>query len=70
MRFPKLFHHFVSVCGLLPLTLSAQEPEFRGFWADAFHSGFTNSAQVTQMIADTRAANCNALIVQVRKGVS
>ena len=32
-----------------------------------FHPGFTNSTQVTQLIADTRAANCNALVVEVRR---
>ena len=34
---------------------------------NAFHPGFTNSTQVTQLIADTRAANCNALVVEVRR---
>jgi uncharacterized lipoprotein YddW (UPF0748 family) len=54
-------------CELLTHSLPAQPPEFRAFWVDAFHPGFTNSAQVTQLIADTRAANCNALVVEVRR---
>lgn len=41
--------------------------ELRGLWVDAFNSGFKTPAQVTQLIADARAANVNALFVQVRK---
>lgn len=41
--------------------------EFRAFWADAFHDGFKTPAQVTKLVADTRAANCNAIMVQARK---
>lgn len=36
-------------------------------WVDAFHAGFKNSTQTTDLINAARAANCNALIVQVRK---
>lgn len=45
----------------------SQEPEFRAFWADAFHDGFKNPAQVTRLVEDIRAANCNAIVVQVRR---
>ncbi|HEX2749699.1 MAG TPA: family 10 glycosylhydrolase [Verrucomicrobiales bacterium] len=41
--------------------------EFRGLWVDAFHAGIKSSAEVTQLVADTRAANMNAVFVQVRK---
>ncbi len=36
-------------------------------WADAFHNGFFNSSQTTTLIDSAKAANCNAIIVQVRK---
>lgn len=48
--------------------LAETEPgEFRGFWVDAFHSGFTNRVEVAQLMADVRAANANAVVVEVRK---
>lgn len=56
---------------LLPLLLaggaSAQTNEFRAFWADAFHNGFKSASQVTTLINDIRAANGNAVVVEVRK---
>jgi uncharacterized lipoprotein YddW (UPF0748 family) len=46
--------------------LAETEPgEFRGSWADAFHSGFTNRAEVAQLMADVCAVN--AVVVEVRK---
>lgn len=45
----------------------AQAPEFRAFWADAWGEGFQNATQVTQLVADTRAANMNAVVAQVRR---
>lgn len=41
--------------------------EFRGLYVDAFHPGFKTPEQVTQLVTAARAANLNALIVQVRK---
>jgi len=41
--------------------------EFRGLYVDAFHPGIKNHEQVTQMVSAAKAANFNALIVQVRK---
>ena len=41
--------------------------EFRGLYVDAFHPGFKSHEEVTQMVAAAKAANFNALIVQVRK---
>ena len=49
------------------ISCRADDSEFRAFWVDAFHSGFKTPAQVTQLIADVRAAHCNAIIVEVRK---
>ncbi len=39
----------------------------RAFWVDAFHPGFISGAQVTRLIADTRAGNCSAVLVEVRR---
>ncbi len=36
-------------------------------WADTFHAGLRNSSEVSQMVADARAGNFNAVIVEVRK---
>ena len=36
-------------------------------WADTFHAGLRNSAETTALIAAARAANCNAVFVEVRK---
>jgi uncharacterized lipoprotein YddW (UPF0748 family) len=45
----------------------AQAPEFRALWVDAWGTGFLNSSQTTQLIADARAYNYNAVIVQMRR---
>ncbi|MEP6662362.1 MAG: DUF4623 domain-containing protein [Verrucomicrobiota bacterium] len=45
----------------------SQTNEFRGYWVDAFHSGFMTSSQVTTLVNDARAGNFNALVVEVRK---
>jgi len=42
-------------------------PEFRGLWVDAYREGFKTPAQVDRLLADARAANINALVVQVRR---
>jgi len=49
------------------LNFSLPAQEFRAFWVDAWGPGFKTAAEVTQLISDARAANCNALIVQVRR---
>jgi uncharacterized lipoprotein YddW (UPF0748 family) len=41
--------------------------EFRGLYVDAFHPGFKSHEEVTQMVAAAKAANFNALFVEVRK---
>jgi uncharacterized lipoprotein YddW (UPF0748 family) len=42
-------------------------PELRAIWVDAFHDGFKTQQQVDQLVAWARAANLNALFVEVRK---
>ncbi len=45
----------------------AGQPEFRGFWVDGFNEGFRNPQETDNLIRRVRAANCNAVIVQMRK---
>jgi hypothetical protein len=40
-------------------------PEFRGFWADAFHSGFKSTGEIDTMIGWALAGNYNAIIPEV-----
>jgi uncharacterized lipoprotein YddW (UPF0748 family) len=49
------------------LPVPAQSNEFRGVWVDAWGTGFLNASQVTQLIADCRAYNFNAIVVQMRR---
>lgn len=44
-----------------------QNAEFRAFWVDAWHEGFQSPAEVRKLIAEVRAANGNAIFIQVRK---
>lgn len=55
---------------------SAYADEFRAFWVDAWGAGFLNQSQVDKLLGvvgsatqkgDIRNANCNAVIVQVRR---
>jgi uncharacterized lipoprotein YddW (UPF0748 family) len=50
-----------------PMAARAQTEEFRAFWVDAFHPGFKNSSEVTTLINQVRAANCNGVVVELRK---
>src|SRR5687768_3139666 len=56
----------VSLCALL-FPLGAQGQEFRAFWADTFHAVLRNPSEVSQVVADARGGNYNAIIVEVRK---
>ncbi|HSJ58998.1 MAG TPA: family 10 glycosylhydrolase [Anaerolineae bacterium] len=41
--------------------------EFRALWVDAYHDGIKSRAQVDKLVETARAANVNALLVQVRR---
>lgn len=56
----------VLFCGGVWATRAAQ-PEFRALWADTFHAGMRTAGEVSAMVNQARAANCNAIIVEVRK---
>jgi len=47
----------------------AAQNEFRAYWVDAFGEGIFNEAEITKLVQQTKAANLNALVVQVgRRG--
>jgi uncharacterized lipoprotein YddW (UPF0748 family) len=41
------------------------QPEFRGFWADAFGSGFKSTTQINSMVARAVEGNYNAIVAEV-----
>jgi uncharacterized lipoprotein YddW (UPF0748 family) len=62
---------FVLTVLLQPGTLQARaaQSEFRAYWVDAFGEGIYTEAEITKLVAATKAANLNALVVQVgRRG--
>ena len=60
-----------KVAGLAVMFLAAetfaQSSEFRALWVDAWGTGFQNASEVTQLIADCRTHNFNAIVVQMRR---
>ena len=49
--------------------LAAAGGQLRAFWVDAFGDGLYTQAQIDQLVADTKAANMNAIVAQVvRRG--
>jgi len=44
---------------------SAVPPEFRGFWADAFHEGFKSQAEINSMVARAVEGNYNAIVPEI-----
>ncbi|MDB6028703.1 MAG: hypothetical protein JWM68_4926 [Verrucomicrobiales bacterium] len=73
-RFPsistKAFYYALRLLILIlpcPNLVSAFVSETCGFWIDAYHPGFKGASEVTKLVADVRAANANAVFVQVRK---
>ena len=66
----------MTVCVGQCLAYNPGDPEFRAFWVDAWGAGFLNQSQVDQLLGvpgngsslgDIRNANCNAVVVQVRR---
>jgi uncharacterized lipoprotein YddW (UPF0748 family) len=55
----------IVLCGL---SSPASAQEIRAFWADGFSEGFKSPEQVDTLLKRLRAANCNAIFAQVRKG--
>lgn len=48
-------------------TATAQSNEFRAMWIDAWGTGFLDATQTTQLIANARSNNFNAVVVQMRR---
>jgi uncharacterized lipoprotein YddW (UPF0748 family) len=62
---------FVLAVLLQPGALQARaaQNELRAYWVDAFGEGIFTEAEITKLVAATKAANLNALVVQVgRRG--
>jgi uncharacterized lipoprotein YddW (UPF0748 family) len=57
----------IAVACLTSASVLAQSNEFRGVWVDAWGTGFLDAGQVTQLIADCRTYNFNAIVVQMRR---
>ncbi|MGI8905945.1 MAG: glycoside hydrolase family 10 protein [Candidatus Sumerlaeaceae bacterium] len=45
----------------------AAPTEYRALWVDVFHKGLRTRAEADDMLATARAANYNAIVIQVRK---
>lgn len=50
-----------------PVAPGPDRPELRALWVDAFHDGIKTPRQVDELVWWARAANVNALFVQVRR---
>ena len=51
------------------MAAAAQPAEFRAFWVDAWGAGIFSAAEIDRLVADTKAANLNAIVAQVgRRG--
>jgi uncharacterized lipoprotein YddW (UPF0748 family) len=74
--FPGYFFKSVVLLLLFLSSANTRADEFRAFWVDAFGDGFRSQSQVdtllgvpgvTNSLGTLRNANCNAVIVQVRR---
>ena len=50
----------------IALTMPVLGQQYRAFWADAFHKGYKDPAQIDQMVEDVATAKCNAILMEVR----
>ena len=66
----------VICCAQICSAYSPGDPEFRGFWVDAWHSGILRQSQVDTLLGvpgdpdskgQVRDANCNAVVIQIRR---
>jgi uncharacterized lipoprotein YddW (UPF0748 family) len=59
----------VAVIGFVGFssTLTGQSQEFRALWVDTFHPALRNATEVSNLVADARTGNFNAVVVEVRK---
>lgn len=45
---------------------AAQAQQYRGYWADAFHPGYRNPAELDRLIEDVVTSRCNAVFLEAR----
>jgi uncharacterized lipoprotein YddW (UPF0748 family) len=55
----------VVIADAVRFSRSGGDPEFRGFWADAFHVGFKSEADIDDMVARALIGNYNAIVPEV-----
>lgn len=60
------------IIGLLALmgqlaSAQTEEAQFRAYWVDSFGPGLYTEAEIDRLIADTKAANMNAIVAQVTR---
>lgn len=56
----------LALC-VVPAPAVAQGAEYRAFWVDTFNTALNNPADVLAVVNNAKAANTNALFVQVRR---
>ncbi len=61
-----LFVILVLLVGIMPCT-AQDKPEFRAMWVSSYGPGLLTPAQIDDTVRAAKAANVNALILQVRK---
>jgi uncharacterized lipoprotein YddW (UPF0748 family) len=44
---------------------AGDDPAFRAFWVDAFHSGFKSTSQINSMVSRALTGNYNAIVAEV-----
>src|SRR5687768_11995348 len=50
-----------------PSIFAQPRAEYRAFWVDTFNTSLNNPGQVSSVVSQAKAANANALFVQVRR---
>ncbi|HOQ87952.1 MAG TPA: family 10 glycosylhydrolase [Phycisphaerae bacterium] len=56
---------FILACGYLTGPAWAQQVQWRGLWADCFHTGFKSVAQIDTLIQHAVTGKYNAIVVEV-----
>lgn len=61
------FLFLVAIVTSFALDTNAQRAEFRAFWVDTFNTSLNTPEQVSAVVAQAKATNANALLLQVRR---
>ena len=65
-RFRLIWIELMKALLFIALTMPVLGQQYRAFWADAFHKGYKDPAQIDQMVEDVATAKCNAILMEVR----